>query len=131
MAGRGVFRCRNAREIYKNAMEGIFYRVHSIAVPRNTDTLAWEYKAKYPTRELYRIYEILRAEFELRDDLEWRMKGDQGHWLDKALLLFGKPSASDANKEVALPAIEDTPAPKNPAGSAKTPDRPAQSEKKP
>jgi hypothetical protein len=94
------------RDLYKNSVETVFFHLSHIAMPHETATAAWIHQTGFDTRNLYKLFASIDAEFRLRDDLDWEMGGATSDHLDKFLELAAKNGQLRNDAEEILPAID-------------------------
>ena len=94
------------RDLYKNSVETVFFHLSHIAMPHDTATAAWIHETGFDTRNLYKFFASLHAEFRLRDDLDWEMGGATSDHLDKFLEWAAKNVQLHTDAEEILPAID-------------------------
>jgi hypothetical protein len=99
------------RDLYKNSVETVWFHMSHIAMPHDVATAAWIHQTGFDTKNLYKFFASLHAEFELRDDLDWEMGGAAADKLDKFLQWMTKSAKPSKDSEELLPSI-DSPAPK-------------------
>ena len=108
------------RDLYKNAVESVWFWLSHAAMPRNPEMAAWEQQAGFQTARLDALFQSLREEFLLRDDLDWELGGATSERLDKFLQMAAKTMKPSRNPEDFMPAIDDTKAePTKPPASDK------------
>ena len=94
------------RDLYKNAVESVWYHMGRIAFPVQPATAVWVHQTGFDTQNLYKLYASLHAEFELRDDLDWELGGPMADKLDKFLQWANKSAKPLPNTDEVLPAID-------------------------
>ena len=73
------------RDLYKNSVETVWFHMSHIAMPHDAATAGWIHQTGFDTKNLYKFFAALHAEFEQRDDLDWEMGGATADKLDKFL----------------------------------------------
>jgi hypothetical protein len=101
------------RDLYKNSVETVWFHMSHIAMPHDAATAAWIHQTGFDTKNLYKFFAALDAEFEQRDDLDWEMGGATADKLDKFLEWMTKSAKLSKDSEELLPSVDiDSPAPK-------------------
>jgi hypothetical protein len=113
------------RSLYKNAVESVWYWMSHVAMPQDPALATWARQVGFQTDRLDELYQKLRAEFELRDDLDWEMGGATSERLDKFLQLIGKSLKAAPDRDDLMPAIDmdAKPAPTKSAAEQKEADK--------
>lgn len=94
------------RPLYKNAVETVWYWMSHVAMPKDPATAEWLRRGGFDTAKLDKLFQSLRAEFELRDDLDWELGGSTSDRLDKFLQSTSNPRKVVSNSDDILPAID-------------------------
>jgi hypothetical protein len=95
------------RDLYKNAVESVWFWLSHAAMPRNPEMAAWEQQAGFHTAKLDALFQSLRGEFLLRDVLDWELGGATSERLDKFLQMAGKATKPSRSPDDFMPAIDD------------------------
>lgn len=96
------------RDLYKNAVENIWFSLSHIAMPKDAETAVFVHQAGFDTPNLYKLFETIHAEFELRDDLDWELGGTTADRLDKFLQWATKLPKVSQDPEEVMPTIDTT-----------------------
>jgi hypothetical protein len=96
------------RDLYKNAVESVWFWLSHAAMPRNSEMAAWEQQPGFQTATLDELFQSLRDEFLLRDDLDWQLGGTTSERLDKFLEMAAKAAKPSRNPDDFMPAIDDS-----------------------
>jgi hypothetical protein len=75
------------RDLYKNAVETVWFRLSRLAMPRAPDTMKWLAAQDFPDRRLRALFEQIHEEINKRDELDWQTGRTLASTIDSFLTL--------------------------------------------
>jgi hypothetical protein len=95
------------RDLYKNAVEAVWFRLSHLAHPKEPETAAWLSQNDFADARLYQLFEYIHEEFRKRDELEWETGGQLAARMDAFLALSMQARRPFRGDDI-LPSISDS-----------------------